>query len=26
VADADPVAATEAIVGDFEKYLEVICG
>ncbi|OHE62728.1 MAG: hypothetical protein A2Y36_14410 [Treponema sp. GWA1_62_8] len=26
VQDSDPVAATKAIVGDFEKYLEVICG
>ena len=26
VAAADPQGATEAIVGDFEKYLEVICG
>jgi multicomponent Na+:H+ antiporter subunit E len=26
VADPDPEAATAAIVGNFEKYLEVICG
>ena len=26
VADADPEKATAAIVGGFEKYLEVICG
>ncbi|PKL23382.1 MAG: hypothetical protein CVV47_15220 [Spirochaetae bacterium HGW-Spirochaetae-3] len=26
VASADPQGATEAIVSDFEKYLEVICG
>ena len=26
VAATDPVAATAAIVGDFEKYLEVFCG
>ncbi|HRZ88080.1 MAG TPA: Na+/H+ antiporter subunit E, partial [Spirochaetia bacterium] len=26
VADSDPEGATAAIVGGFEKYLEVICG